>query len=29
MLAHIQIQGEEHEEVKEDARMNQFKSMIE
>jgi hypothetical protein len=25
MLAHMQIQGEEHQEVEEDARMNQFK----
>jgi hypothetical protein len=29
MLAHIQIQGDEHEEVKEDARMNKFKNVIE
>ncbi len=28
MLAHMQIQGEEHQEVEEDARMNQFKNMV-
>jgi hypothetical protein len=29
MLAHIQIQGDKHEEVEEDARMNQIKNTIE